>query len=60
MLLKSSPPRQTDMAQKEPQKSADNLELDALLDGVDLDRCCFVGNYVILETVLLAVCRRFE
>ncbi len=48
------------MAQKEPEKSADKLELDALLDGVNLDRCCFVGNHVILETVLPAVCRRFE
>ena len=39
------------MAQKEPEKSADKLELDALLDGVNLDRCCFVCNHVILESV---------
>ncbi len=48
------------MPQKEPEKSADNLELEALLDGVNLKSCCFIGNHVILETVLLAVCRRFE
>ena len=48
------------MPQEEPEKSADKHELDALLDGLNVEICCFSGNHVILETMLLAVCRRLE
>ena len=48
------------MPQKEPEQSPDNLELDALLDGVNLGSCRFHGNQIMLETVLPASCRRFE